>query len=122
MGTPLSKAEEFLTAAKLAANESLWDACAVLCYASLYWAAITALEKGGFHERRWSHGGLKDTFTAEVTQKKKLYPPTFGRWLKDAYDLRVAAQYRASGANLKQARRMLSHVDEFVAKVKERCT
>lgn len=121
MGTPLSKAGEFLTAAKLAANESLWDACAILCYASLYWAAVAALERQGAKRERWSHEGLKDSFTAELTQKKKLYSPVFGRWLKEAYRLRIGATYSVAGVSAKQTRRLLNHAQEFVAKVKERC-
>ena len=119
MGAPLSKAEEFLTAARLAAEQNLWDACAILCYASLYWAAIAALEEQGVKETRWTHDGLKSKFTSELIQRRKRYPEVFGRWLAGGYRLRVTAQYRTERAGIKETRRLLGHVEEFVAKVKE---
>ncbi|MBM3238208.1 HEPN domain-containing protein [Candidatus Poribacteria bacterium] len=55
---PLQKAKELLNAAEMCLNDGFYNACALCCYASFFWAAIAALEREGFRQAEWSHGGL----------------------------------------------------------------
>jgi uncharacterized protein (UPF0332 family) len=115
----LARAQEFLRLAELALANELYNGCAVCCYAALFWAAIAALEHQGFTQREWSHGGLKQTFTHELIQRRHLYPKAFGTWLVDAYDLRTLAQYKPKDVGTKETRRLLHHTREFVMTVEE---
>lgn len=51
--------------------------------------------------------------------KRKIYPPKFGEWLKDSYNLRVSANYKLQGTSAKWSRRIFEHAREFVNTVKE---
>jgi len=42
-----------------------------------------------------------------------------GEWFTDAYDLRRAAHYLASGVGVKETRRLVRHAAEFLTKVEE---
>jgi uncharacterized protein (UPF0332 family) len=118
-GVVLARAQEFLQLAELALANELYNGCAVCCYAALFWAAIAALEHQGFTQREWSHGGLKQTFTHELIQRRHLYPKAFGTWLVDAYDLRTLAQYKPKDVGTKETRRLLHHTRAFVMTVEE---
>jgi uncharacterized protein (UPF0332 family) len=106
----VERAKEFLKAAEWALANELLNACALCCYAALFWAAIVALEHQGFKRPEWSHGGLKDTFTYELIKRRRIYPPVFGTWLGDAYWARTIAHYERATLGVKFMRRLVNHV------------
>lgn len=71
----LERAREFLGAAEGALEDGRLNACALCCYAALFWAAIAALEPQGFKREEWSHGALKVTFTNELIKRGRSTRP-----------------------------------------------
>ena len=115
----LERAKEFLAVAEVALELECYNGCASNAYYAMFWAAIAALAHQGFKQTEWSHGGLRETFSRELIVKRHIYPPKFGEWLKDGYNLRTNAHYRLQGASAKGSRRMLEHAREFITKVEE---
>ena len=115
----LERAREFLRMAELALQHELYNSCALCCYAAMFWSAVVALEQQGLKQPVWSHGGLKQTFTHELIQRRHIYPNVFGTWLGDAYTLRTLAHYKMKSVGVKETRRLLNHTREFMAKVEE---
>ena len=115
----LARAEEFLQCAEYAAQNSLFNACAICSYAALFWAARAALAQEGFDRPTWEHGELRAKFTEELITKKGRYPTSFGSRLINAFGLRNAAQYHHVPPKLKRVRRMVNHVKQFIHKVTE---
>ena len=62
----LERAKEYLAGAELAEENGLFNACALCCYAAMFWAAIAALAREGFKRDEWNHGGLRETFSIEL--------------------------------------------------------
>lgn len=114
----LARAEEFLQCAEHAAQSNLFNACAICCYAALFWAARAALAYEGLDRPTWGHSELRSKFTEEFIKNRKRFPANFGTWLSDAFVLRNAAQYGLISPQTKRVRRMLNHAKEVVQKVK----
>lgn len=115
----MERAREFLRAAEWALANGCLNACALCCYAAVFWVAIVALEHQGVKRAEWSHGGLRNTFTNELIKRRNIYPPVFGTWLGVAYDARCDAHYELVEPGVKAIRRLVGHVREFVSKVEE---
>lgn len=115
----LAKAREYLRGAEFSLSENLPNVCATCCYYAIFWAAITALEREGFRQKEWSHGGLRDTFSMELVKRRQKYQTYFARLIRESYELRRIAHYELSGVSEKSARRMLGHAQEFIIRVEE---
>jgi uncharacterized protein (UPF0332 family) len=115
----MERAREFLKVVEIALAQECYNACASNAYYAMFWAAIAALVHQGFKQTEWSHGGLREIFSRELVVKRRIYPAKFGEWLKDAYDLRVKADYKLEGVSAKAARRIFHHAQEFVRAIQE---
>ena len=115
----LNIAREFLRGAALALEDELYRVAAANAYYAMFWAAQATLRHVGFVREEWSHGGLRQTFGSELIKKRALMPRQMGEWFTNAYDLRRAAHYLASGVGVKQTRRLVEHAAEFLTKVEE---
>jgi hypothetical protein len=92
-----------------------YHSCALCGDAAMVWAALAALEHQGFKQPVWSHGGLKQTLTHALLQRRHLDPSVFGTWLGDAYDLRTLAHETMKSVGVKETRRRLHHTRECMA-------
>ncbi|MBM3237261.1 HEPN domain-containing protein [Candidatus Poribacteria bacterium] len=115
----LNIAKEFLKGAELALANELYRVAAANAYYAMFWAAQAALRHVGVVREEWSHGGLRQTFGSELIKKRTLMPRRMGDWFTDAYDLRCAAHYLASGVGIKETRRLVRHAAEFLTKIEE---
>ena len=115
----LTRAREFQKCAEFAAQNDLFNACAVCSYAALFWAARAALAYEGFAQATWEHDELRTRFTHELIEARRRYPRRFGNWLISAYALRNAAQYQLDRPKTKKVRRMINHVKECLQMIEE---
>ncbi len=117
----LTKAEQFLKAARVTFAAELTDACGIACYYAVFWAAIAMLHFIGVKRRRWKHGDLREVFGLECVKRRKLCPPEMGEWIGDLYYLRSEAAYETTTLPLKKAERILRRTEAFVQHAKEVC-
>jgi len=115
----MERAREFLRVAEISLEQGFYNACASNAYYAMFWAAIAALAQQGFKQTEWSHGGLREIFSRELVVKRRIYPAKFGEWLKDAYTLRVKADYKLEGVGSKASARLLNHAKEFISAIQE---
>ena len=115
----MERATEFLKVVEIALAHEHLNACASNAYYAMFWVTISALAHQGLRQAQWSHGGLRETFSRELIVKRGIYPPKFGEWLKDAYTLRVKADYKVEGVGAKEARRLFRHAQDFVKTIQE---
>jgi len=115
----MERAREFLRVAEISLEQGFYNACASNAYYAMFWAAIAALAHQGFKQTEWSHGGLREIFSRELVVKRQIYPAKFGEWLKDAYTLRVKADYKLEGVGSKASARLLNHAKEFISAIQE---
>jgi len=115
----MERAKEFLRVAEFSLGQGFYNACASNAYYAMFWATIAALAHQGFKQTEWSHGGLREIFSRELIVKRRIYPEKFGEWLKDAYTLRVKADYKLEGVGSKASARLLHHAQEFISAIQE---
>lgn len=117
----MAKAEQFLKSAKVTLAAEVLDACASLCYHAIFWAAIAMLHYVGVRRERWRHDELRQMFGLECVKKRELFPPEYGEWIGELYDLRNDAVYKLVSVTTKKAEHTLRKADEFVQRAKEVC-
>ena len=67
----------------------------------------------------WSHESVQSQFNGLLVNRRKLYPASLRRVLRDAIEVREKADYTASGVNERVARRVLQQAQEFCHAVRE---
>jgi uncharacterized protein (UPF0332 family) len=117
----LTKAEQFLKAARILLAAEMSDICAIACYYAVFWAAIAMLHYVGVRQHRWRHGELKERFRMECVKRHKLCPEEFGRWIGELYGLRNDAMYEPEFISTKVAVRAVRKAEQFVQHAKEVC-
>jgi uncharacterized protein (UPF0332 family) len=110
----LERSKEFLQCADYAVQNDYFNACAICCYASLFWAARAALAREGYKRETWTHSELRSKFTEELVKIRGRYPKKFGTWLANAFKLRNLAQYQFQSPQTRKVRRMVAHAKEFI--------
>lgn len=115
----LERAEDFLRGVEASFKANALAACALCCYATVFWAQIAVLEKLGVQRKEWRHDELRAWFGLEAIKKRRLFPTAYADYLQDAYRLRGKAHYSEEALNVKRVERLLRHTSEFVKFVKE---
>lgn len=115
----LFKAREFLQVAELCLEVGYYNSTASRAYYAMFHAAASALEMAGLGRETWSHSGLQSTFSAELSQRHKVYRKLLARYLYDSHRLRLQADYAQTSVSKRQAQRSFRWAQEFLADVEE---
>ncbi len=111
------RVKDFLTGAEACFESGSLAACALCCYAAVFWGQIAVLERLGFRQPRWSHEGLRSKFALEAIKKRRLFPKEASECARTAYELRHDAHYSLQHLPPKSIERLLRHTRDFAQQV-----
>jgi uncharacterized protein (UPF0332 family) len=107
----IAKAAESLASAQDDFTAGRYNSCANRAYYACFQAAIAALLMAGVQPANprgeWSHEFVQSQFNGVLVNRRKLYPASLHRVLRDTIEIREKADYTASGVNERVARRVL---------------
>jgi len=111
------KAKENLKAAELLFENGLYNASANRSYYAALHAAVAALAAIGIKSEPISHKTTQANFSAELIQRRKVYPSRLKSYLTDLQEIRNDADYRLMQTSGKVALRQLKKADEFLTQI-----
>lgn len=118
-----AKAEESLASAQDDLAAGRYNSCANRAYYTCFQAAIAALLIAGVQpvnprgER--SHEFVQSQFNGFLINRRKLYPASLRRTLRDTIEVREKADYTPLGVNERVAKRVLQQAQEFLHTIRE---
>jgi len=119
----LSKAIESLTAAQADYAAARYNSCANRVYYACFQAAVAALLAAGIRPTsprgEWSHEFVQSQFNGLLITRRKLYPITLRRVLRDTIEVREKADYTPSSVSARVATRVLQQAQDFVRAIQE---
>jgi uncharacterized protein (UPF0332 family) len=119
----LTKALESLTSAEADYTAERYNSCANRAYYACFQAAVAALLAAGIRPMsprgEWSHEFVQSQFNGLLITRRKRYPATLRRTLRDTIEVREKADYTASVVSERVARRVLSAAQLFVRTIQE---
>jgi uncharacterized protein (UPF0332 family) len=115
----LGKASESLAGAESELANGRYNNCANRCYYACFQAAIAALLRAGVEPTgsQWSHEFVQARFSGDLINRRKLFPPTLRRILRDTLVIRHAADYGEGKVGEREAERALRWSRELVQTV-----
>jgi uncharacterized protein (UPF0332 family) len=122
----ITKAIESLASAQTDYTAARYNSCANRAYYACFQAAVAALLTAGIRptsprgER--SHEFVQSQFNGLLINRRKLYPVTLRRVLRDTIEVREKADYTVSAVSEPVARRVLRQAQAFVQAVQENIT
>ena len=119
----LVKATESLASAEADCTAARYNSCANRVYYACFQAAIAALLSAGIQPTNprgeWSHEFVQSQFNGLLINRRKLYPLSLRRTLRDTMEVREKADYTPSSVSERVAKRILRHAQEFVQAIQE---
>lgn len=119
----LSKARESLTSAEVDYAAGRYNSCANRAYYACFQAAVAALLTEGLRppnpRGEWSHEFVQSQFNGLLIARRKRYPVTLRRILRDTIEVREKADYTPSAVSARVAGRVLSAAHSFVRAIEE---
>lgn len=120
----MTKATESLASAKDDFAAARYNSCANRVYYACFQAAIAALLSAGIRPTsprgEWSHEFVQSQFNGLLINRRKLYPISLRRVLRDTIEVREKADYTLSSVSERVASRVLRQAQEFVQAIQER--
>jgi uncharacterized protein (UPF0332 family) len=122
--TYLTKAVESLTSAQINFAAARYNSCGNRAYYACFQAAIAALLAAGIRPAsprgEWSHEFVQSQFNGLLIIRRKLYPATLRRVLRDTMAVREKADYTPASVSARVASRVLQAAQEFVRDIQEK--
>jgi uncharacterized protein (UPF0332 family) len=122
----LTKATESLASAQADFAAARYNSCANRVYYACFQAAVAALLVADIRPAQprgeWSHGFVQSQFNGFLINRRKLYPVSLRRVLRDTIEVREKADYTTSAVSERVASRVLRHAQTFVQAVQENLT
>ena len=119
----LSKAVESVLSAQADYTAARYNSCANRAYYACFQAAVAALLAAGIRPAsprgEWSHEFVQSQFNGLLITRRKLYPITLRRVLRDTIEVREKADYTPSGVSARVATRVLQQAQDFVRIIQE---
>lgn len=119
----LIKAVESLTSAQADYAAARHNSCANRTYYACFQAAVAALSAAGIRPAsprgEWSHEFVQSQFNGLLIMRRKLYPITLRRVLRDTIEVREKADYTPSLVSARVATRVLQQAQGFVRAIQE---
>lgn len=119
----MSKAVESLHSAQDDFAATRYNSCANRAYYACFQAAVAALLAAGIRpvspRGEWSHEFVQSQFNGILINRRKLYPATLRRILRDTIEVREKADYTPSPVSERVANRVLRHAQAFVQAIQE---
>ncbi len=119
----LTKAVESLASAQADFAAARYNSCANRSYYACFQAAVAALLSAGIRPANprgeWSHEFVQSQFNGLLITRRKLYPVTLRRVLRDTIEVREKADYTLSSASERVANRVRRQAHEFVRAIQE---
>ncbi|OQX11811.1 MAG: hypothetical protein BWK80_44370 [Desulfobacteraceae bacterium IS3] len=111
------KAKENLKAAELLFENGLYNASANRSYYAALHAAVAALTTIGIKYEPISHKTTQANFSAELIQRRKVYPSRLKSYLTELQDTRNDADYRIKSVSKNLASKQLAKSKEFINQI-----
>ncbi|HAO19809.1 MAG TPA: hypothetical protein DCQ37_04505 [Desulfobacteraceae bacterium] len=111
------KAKENLKAAELLFENGLYNASANRSYYAALHAAVAALTTIGIKSEPISHKTTQANFSAELIQRRKVYPSRLKSYLTELQDTRNDADYRIKSVSKNLASKQLAKSKEFINQI-----
>lgn len=112
----LDKADRAIHAADVLLNDGDPDCAVGRAYYAMFYAAEALLVEQGLRFRK--HGSVHAAF-GEHFAKGAVLDPKYHRWLLDAYDTRILADYGVEAElTIEDATQILEHAREFVGEAR----
>jgi uncharacterized protein (UPF0332 family) len=119
----LTKARESLTSAEVDCAAARYNSCANRAYYACFQAAIAALLAEGLRPANprgeWSHEFVQSQFNGLLIGRRKRYPVTLRRILRDTIEVREKADYTPAAVSARVAERVLRAAHSFVHAIEE---
>lgn len=120
----LVKALESLTSAEVDHIAARYNSCANRVYYTCFQAAVAALLTAGIRPANprgeWSHEFVHSQFNGVLIHRRKLYPASLRRVLRDVLAVREKADYTVSTVSAPVATRVLKQAQVFVQAIQEK--
>lgn len=113
----LQKAGVFLQDAQLCTDHGRYDSSASRAYYAMFRAAIALLEHHGDVRPGWNHGQLARLLSERMVNTRALLEHGDVQELRDAYTLRLIADYRDQQLSSQETRTALEAAHRFVTKI-----
>ena len=119
----LTKARESLSLAEVDYAAARYNSCANRAYYACFQAAIAALLAEGLRPANprgeWSHEFVQSQFNGLLIGRRKRYPVTLRRILRDTIEIREKADYTSAAVSARVAERVLRAAQSFVYAIEE---
>jgi uncharacterized protein (UPF0332 family) len=119
----LTKARESLTSAEVDYAAARYNSCANRVYYACFQAAVAALLAEGLRPANprgeWSHEFVQSQFNGLLIGRRKRYPVTLRRILRDTIEVREKADYTPAAVSARVAERVLRAAQSFVHAIEE---
>lgn len=119
----IAKAAESLASAQDDFRAGRYNSYANRAYYTCFQTAIAALLVANVQPANprgeWSHELAQSQFDGLLVNRRKLYPASLRRVLRDTIEVREKADYTASSVNERVARRVLQQAQDFFHAVRE---
>jgi len=113
----LQKARTFLQDAQLCVDHGRNDSAASRAYYAMFRAALALLEQYGDVRRAWNHGRLALALERNMVEARGLLHDGDVAELKDAYALRIIADYDDREVSAQEAQTSLRAAYRFMMKI-----
>ncbi len=119
----ITKAIESLDSAQADFAAVRYNSCANRAYYACFQAAVAALLVADIRPANprgeWSHEFVQRQFNGLLINRRKLYPVTLRRVLRDTIEVREKADYTTSVVSERVASRILRQTQTFVEAIQE---
>ena len=119
----IAKALESLASAQADFVAARYNSCANRAYYACFQAAVAALLGANIRPANprgaWSHEFVQSQFNGLLINRRKLYPVSLRRALRDTIEVREKADYTISVVSARVANRVLGHAQAFVQAIQE---
>lgn len=119
----MAKALESLASAQADFKAARYNSCANRSYYACFQGAVAALFVADIRPANprgeWSHEFVQSQFNGLLINRRKLYPVSLRRALRDTIEVRAKADYTTSMVNERVANRVLGQAQAFVQAIME---
>jgi uncharacterized protein (UPF0332 family) len=116
----LQKAEENLHIARVAFDQTAYNASVNRSYYASFQAAISALAAEGLKKKGHPHDWVQAQFSGVLIRQRKIYSSALKSYLVDMLEQRENADYSEMMISKADARLQLKQATEFVTSIVER--
>jgi uncharacterized protein (UPF0332 family) len=118
-GAWLAKARESLASCLADLEAGRFNSATNRAYYACFHAAVAALDREGVRPAgpAWEHRFVMSEFSGRLVSRRKLYPAALRATLRQLFDARVVADYRAQQVTAAAARRATRAAAAFLSAI-----